>query len=232
MKLFLIMENPWLQIIDDFDKGTFILPDDKSVVEDFNKSVSDKYKIHTDIFPAPFMGYVDAPIVLLALNPGFNNNEFEKGYYRRYAHFWKNELQHKSSVDNLRLFCLEKEYCESSDYWLKKLSPLIAISSKEEVANSIFVIQFFPYHSMKYRDFPVRISKQKLKSQLYNFYLVGKAIERGAIIVILRSRKKWINAVPELANYEKCFSTSSYLNPILSENNLKSCFDLLRAALI
>ena len=76
MKLFLIMENPWLQIIDDFDKGTFILPDDKSVVEDFNKSVSDKYKIHTDIIPATFMRYDEAAIVMLALNQGINNNKY------------------------------------------------------------------------------------------------------------------------------------------------------------
>ncbi len=226
------MENPWLEIVDTFDKGIYILPGDQDVIDDFNKLVHDEYKIHTDVFPAPFMGDVGgSPIVLLTLNPGFDKEEFNKGYYNRYAHFWKKELQHKPSVDDLRLFCLEKEYCESSNYWEKKLNPLIAISSVEKVVNSVSVIQFFPYHSIKYKDFPVRISKKKLKSQLYNFHLVKKAIEREAIIIILRSRKKWMNAIPELVNYEKCYSTSSYLNPILSENNLKSCFELLRVAL-
>lgn len=55
-----MMENPWLQIIDDF-----------------NKLVNGEYKIRTDVFPALFMGDVnDSPIVLLALNPGFDNEEF------------------------------------------------------------------------------------------------------------------------------------------------------------
>lgn len=226
------MKNPWLQIIDDFDKGIYVLPEDKEIIECFNKSVNDEYKICTNVFPAPFMGDVNnSPVVLLTLNPGFDDKEYNKGYYKQYAPFWKNEIQHKSSFDNLRLFCLEEEYCKYSDYWLKKLAPLIAISNKEKVANSISVIQFFPYHSRKYKDFPKRILKQELKSQAYNFYLVKKAIERKAIIVVLRSRNKWIGEIPELGIYEKYFFTSSYLNPILSEKNLTSCFPLLREVL-
>ena len=49
-------------------------------------------------------------------------------------------------------------------------------------------------------------------------------MERKAIIIILRSRKLWFEAIPKLEKYENLYFTNSYLNTILSENNLSKTF--------
>ncbi|MDP3793239.1 MAG: hypothetical protein Q8R07_00625, partial [Candidatus Uhrbacteria bacterium] len=56
-----------------------------------------------------------------------------------------------------------------------------------------------------------------LEPQRYSFYLLEKAIERKAMIILLRGEKEWRSAVKKLGrNYFKPRSTR---NPILSERN-------------
>ncbi len=84
---------------------------------------------------------------------------------------------------------------------------------KEKVSNSVFCIEYFPYHS---KNAPTL----KVESQKYNFYLVKKAIERKALIVIIRHEKQWLAAVPQLEEH-------TYIRPInsqcgyISKGNLK-----------
>lgn len=49
-------------------------------------------------------------------------------------------------------------------------------------------------------------------------------MKRDSIIIILRSRKLWFEAIPELMEYKNLHFTKSYLNTILSENNLSVIF--------
>ena len=100
---------------------------------------------------------------------------------------------------------------------------LISVSSKEKVAQNISIIQFFPYHTKKYKNIPKRLLKGYLESQDYNFELVKQAIERKAIIIILRSKKLWFEAIPDLDN-ERTRFTNSALNTIQSEKNLGGTF--------
>ena len=214
------MENPWLEFVKNLDDNNLVLEQDREIIEKFNDSTNETYKVHTEIMPAPFMGNVlTSPIVLLTLNPGYDEKEEEKDYYNKYKSYWKNEIQHIHSVPELPLFCLEDKYVEYSDYWLKKFRPLISVSSKEKVAQNISIIQFFPYHTKKYKDIPKRLLKGYLGSQEYNFELVKQAIERKAIIVILRSKKLWFKAISDLDN-ERTRFTRSALNTIQSEKNL------------
>ena len=124
---------------------------------------------------------------------------------------------------------MDEQYSKSSDYWVKKLKPLTSISTNEKVAKNICTIQFFPYHTQKYKSIHKILFKEKdfdnyLPSQKYNFQLVKDAISRNAIIIIARSKKIWFEAIPELENYENLHFTNSYLNTIMSENNLPSAF--------
>lgn len=217
------MENPWLEFKTNPKRNYFVLDDDKAIVDEFNETSNETYRIHTEIMPAPFMGNVlESPIVLLLLNPGFDELEQQKGYYEEYRSYWENELQHTHSVPELPLFCLEDRYIQFSNYWEKKMSYLMQATSKEKVARNISLIQYFPYHSKKYKDIPKKISTDLLTSQKYNFYLVEKAIERKAAIIIMRSRRLWFGAVPELVEYKNLHFTNSYLNTTLSKNNLKA----------
>ena len=218
------MENPWLEFVKNLDDNNLVLEQDREIIEKFNDSTNETYKVHTEIMPAPFMGNVlTSPIVLLTLNPGYDEKEEEKNYYNEYKLYWKNEIQHIHSVPELPLFCLEDKYVEYSDYWLKKFMSLISVSSKEKVAQNISIIQFFPYHTKKYKNIPKRLLKGYLESQDYNFELVKQAIERKAIIIILRSKKLWFEAIPDLDN-ERTRFTNSALNTIQSEKNLGGTF--------
>jgi len=229
------MKNPWKDFVENSKSKNLVLADEKDIIKSFNKSANELYKIHTDIMPAPFMGDVlNSQIVILTLNPGYDKQEDEKGYYTKYISYWEKQIEHIKPVDNLPLFCLEEEYIKYSNYWDKKLKPLIELTSREKVAKNISIIQYFPYHSLKYKNIPKRILNGYLKSQEYNFQLVREAIKREAIIILLRSEKLWLEAVPELEPLKinkKLYRTNSYLNPTFSEGNLPIAFDLIRQIL-
>jgi hypothetical protein len=240
--------NPWIKLIEEINEvdfsGNYVLKNEQAIIEKFNKKVNnDLYKIHTQIMPAPYMGNVhSAMVVILMLNPGYTKEEDKigddgKNYYDRYKHYWMNEIQHVPSIPNLPLFCLDEDYAKSSDYWIKKLKPLTSVSSKEKVAKNICKIQFFPYHTEKYRNIYKNLLAEEgfenfLPSQKYNFQLVKNAMNRSAIIIITRSKKMWLKAIPELKEYENKYFTNSYLNTIISENNLPEAFPKILEKLI
>ena len=229
------MENPWKKLIEEINEdgfnGNYVLKEEQAIVEKFNKKIkNDLYKVHTQIMPAPFMGDVHkAPVVILMLNPGFTKEEDSADYYNKYKDWWQMEIQHIHKFPDLPLFCLDEEYGKSSDYWIKKLKPLTSVSSNEKVARNLCKIQFFPYHTEKYRNIHKNLFTEEgfedyLPSQKYNFQLVKNAMARNAIIIITRSKKMWFNAVKGLEEYENKYSTNSYLNTIISANNLPIAF--------
>ncbi len=224
------MKNPWNELTSKDGITDYILKSELPVINKFNelqriisKDEYYNYHIHTRILPAPFMGDVmNSPIVLLTLNPGWDEEEAKKDFYNKYSAYWITMLTHEFPIPDLPLFCLDEEYAESSPYWVNKLIPLIEETSKEAVARNISVIQFFPYQSKKYKGMNKKLSNGFLESQKYNFDLVKKAIDRKALIIILRGRRIWKDAVEELKEYPRLKYTNSVLNPILSENNLGS----------
>lgn len=222
------MENPWLELATDKERQSFILPNEQSIIAKFNTKVTENFKIHPNIFPAPFMGDVNnAPIIILMLNPGYDKKEDVEGtnYYQTYTNWWMQQIQHKLPYPELPLFCLEEEYCTKSIYWNDKLKPLIDNTDRKRVAKNVAKVQFFPYHSIKYKSLYKKLLKGEgfdsyLPSQEYNFSLVRKAMRRDALIIIPRSKKIWYEAIPELKNYPHKHLTKNYRNPILSKNNL------------
>lgn len=234
------MKNPWEKLMNQKHDNFYVLEEDAEIIKNFNEYLKDikdteRYLIHSEIMPAPFMGDIlNSKIVILTLNPGYDLNEEKHNYYKEYKHYWEKQIVHEFPNQKLPLFCLEESYIPFSDYWKIKLNPLIQISSVEKVAKNISIIEFFPYHSLKYRDIPKRISRDYLVSQQYNFELVRKAIERDAIIIVLRSKRLWLEAIPELVPLKdqgKLFKTNSYGNPIMSEKNLAGAFNILKVLL-
>lgn len=225
------MNNPWIEFANHINEKNLILKEEISAVDKFNESTkNDLFKIHKEIMPAPFMGNVHtAPIVLLLLNPGYDREEEKNDFYNKYSNWWKQQIQNKKPQTDLALFCLDDEYVLSSPYWANKLKPLINIVGKEQVSKNVCMIQFFPYHTGKHKNISSKILKTEgfdeyLLSQKYNFHLVKEAMKRDAIIIIMRSEKLWYSAVPELKDYQNKHKTKSYLNTILSENNLGEAY--------
>ncbi len=235
------MNNPWIKFSQNLDTSNLVLEEEQQVIAAFNQKVDDKYKIHTDIMPAPFMGDVhNAPVMILVLNPGFDKEEEKRGFYTKYFDFWRDEIQHKWNK-KLPLYCLDEEYCTYSNYWATVLSPIsseLGENGKEIIAKNVCKVQLFPYQTTKFKAIHKTILKKHgfgsyLPSQQYNFQLVKKAIQRNALIVLPRAVTKWEEAIPELKEYKNKCTTNSYLNITLSQKNLGSDFnriiDKLRA---
>ncbi len=229
------LKNPWLEMANNTARENFVIKEEQAIISKFNERVKDEYKIHSSIFSAPFMGNVEsATVIILMLNPGYDKDEDVDGtnYYKKYENWWMQQIQHILPYPELPLFCLEKEYITNSSYWEEKLQPVIEIAGRKTVAKNIAKIQYFPYHSRKFKALHKSLLKEEninyLPTQEYNFQLVRNAMKRDAMIVIPRSSKYWYAAIPELVFYQNKYFTNSYGNIIFSEKNLSiSTFDKL-----
>jgi len=229
--------NLWYEFVINKIEGDYIIAEERSIIDEFNKSNKEEHRIHKEIMPSPFMGNVEiAPIVLLTLNPGFDEKEEAKGFYKKYLSWFEKNLTHNIMDFNLPLFCLDKEYIEYSPYWYNKLKPL-HLEDEKRIRNLSFKlckIQFFAYTTKKFKNIHDKYFKGNdnyLPSQHYNFYLVRKAMKRDAIIILTRAKKYWFSAIPELEKYPNLYLTNNYRNPIISEKNCPKGFSKINEIL-
>ncbi len=82
------------------------------------------------------------------------------------------------------------------------------------MAQGVLCVEYFPYHSRRFQHRRVQVPSQK-----YSFGLVRQALNRGAVIIVLRGQRLWLAAVPELQSYRSLYRTNSVQNPILSPRN-------------
>ena len=207
--------NPWLGLP---EQAPFVLPDDVPYLEDYSKNATDTaYRLHLP--PLPFQGRPDAPVVLLGLNPGYaesdeiwhNTPYFRETNFRNYRH---------DATLPYPLFFLDPEIeggaTEAGQrWWHRRLKHLRKQYDDRLLAQAILSVQYAPYRSTSYKP-----TKQCLDSQSYGFALVKQAVERGALIIALRSVRLWQDAVGELKDYERFYQLSSPLNPVLSKQQL------------
>jgi len=229
------MKNPWKELINKVnenylaDDQKYIIQDDLIVVDKFNNSLKSEkskndYKIHYDIHPYPYTGNIkSAKVLLLASNPGYVEIEAETLY--------KLPTFHKEAIENLdfknkSLINLDEQRIEQGKYWSQKTEKLkddVGIGDK--IYEKIALVQFFPYHSLKFRKIAKKYFKKGesyLKTQKFTFDLVKSAIEKGKIIIILRSKKDWYEAIPELKEYKengKVMEIKNYRQPYITRNN-------------
>ncbi len=211
------MDNPWTNLP---KNEPFILDEDKEEITKFNYEIKEDYKIHLELLPEPFLGNPKSNIVLLNLNPGYHDEDFQ--FHNNNSYFieiLKKNLSHKEQ--NYPFYLLNPKIAESPGYkwWSLKLKSLIQKVGIEKVANELFCIEFFPYHSKKYKSI-----NKILFSQEYNFNLLKESIKRNALIIIMRSSNKWLEFIPELKNY-KFYKLKSNQNVSITKNNLGESFD-------
>ena len=216
------MENPWRSLP---GRAPFVLEEELEIIEEFNAKLKpnqqDKYHIHLNIIPEPYLGRPDAPVVLLNLNPGFSESDVawhtEDPQFKRKV--WAN-LLHEQASYHFYLLHPELERTQGYDLWNKRLRELMRdfgkVNGQKIVAENLLNIEYFPYHSKKYKALP---HDQILDSQKYSFHLVREAIQRKAIIILLRSVNLWEEAIPELIGYEKRFELNSKQAPYVSPGN-------------
>lgn len=216
------MQNPWAEFKKDNEE--YILPEDKPIINEFNRIINnDELKIHTDIYPFPYVGNVlEAPIVLLMLNPGFDEKEIE--FYNKFKETFQNQLLHKYDLMEYPYYPLNPIIKkDDSDYWPKRFRQITEHTHTHKLSRYICNIQFFSYSSKKMNwDYYKKILKGKfLLSQEYNFFLVKQAIKRDAIIIFLRrgGQSRWHNAIEELKTYENQYVAKAPFGAYLTEGN-------------
>ena len=193
------------------------------MIDIYNDHAPLSYKVNKDALPVPYLGNVfSSKIVLLQLNPGSDfppgfskpNESFEYKIFPRLKKDNKYNLRHQYNKIKYPFYALNPVYRLTGGfrYWSRIFGPLMKCADDYiEISKKICCIEFFPYHSKKFSSY-----KPMVKSQQYTFHLVRRAIDRNALIVLLRGEKEWRKEVKELTHFIRPKSTR---NPVLSKNN-------------
>jgi len=227
----LAADNPWLWIAKEIEDDEYKNPtdavhmQDRLIIESFNASAKDEYRLRLNLPPEPFQGNpLDAEVVILTLNPGF----VEKCNVGKY-----NALTEAEQKEFVKAKCLtmsmQDELCVPDDdvindigegYWKRKLKAALEIPDANK---KIAVIQFLGYFS--YKAIPKKYfggDEPLLYTQEYTMRLIRYLMQEEKVIIIARREKEWYRHIPELEYYEKKILLVNYRNPTISQGN---CID-------
>jgi hypothetical protein len=208
--------NPWLRLP---SLKPFVLESDANLLQRFNETASEKHKYDLSLFPEPFFGSLTAPVVILALNPGLSTQDAATHALPWFAEQALSSLAHAlAPYPFLHLQPITKT--PGGNWWAQRTRQLVCDLGFEVVSTRIACVQYMPYHSQEYSA-----RTPLLPSQQYGFFLVRQAIARGAEIVVLRSLRLWMMAVPELASYERVHIGRNPRAPYITKGNMKSAYE-------
>jgi hypothetical protein len=217
------MLNPWTKLP---TQGDWVLAEDAALLRAFNHVAKPDARFDLSLYPEPFFGRPDAPVVLLALNPGRGPHDHVTHATPAFAAAARASLVH--TLEPLPFLHLQQPVeTPGGAWWRRIMKPIIATSSLESVARSVLCVQYLGYHS---RVFGSR--SLQLPSQQYGFHLVRAALRRNATVVCLRSWRLWRVAVPELAEYPAVYRVRNVRNPVLSLSNVPDGYSGLVAAMV
>jgi hypothetical protein len=212
-------DNPWLRL----PKGAdFVLPEDKDLVDAFNLTAENRLKLHLELLPEPFLGRADAPVVLLNLNPGYSDDDLSWHQNPLFQTRYRRNLSHEPCDYPFYLLAPDVSSAPGHGWWTGKLKALIQAVGAQTVARNVLCVEYFPYHSERFGHGALRLT-----SQNYSFNLVRVAIEREAVVVCMRGKRFWFEAVPELISYSRLFHLNSTQNVAVSPRNCPDGFEQL-----
>ena len=218
------MRNPWIDLP---DRPPHVLPSEDAAVARLNFGAHPDVAVHLELLPEPYLGHPQAPVVILNLNPGFDERDIPfHSMDPLFREISRKNLLHQPQ--DYPFYLLDPRISASlgHQWWIKKLKEPIRVAGLQPVATRVLCVEYFPYHSRRYP--PIR---ETLESQRYGFQLVRDAIGRGALIVIMRGQKRWLEAVPELANHGRVYKLNSVQNVAISPGNCPGGFSEIVSAL-
>ena len=174
------MKNPWVNIV--YGKEIYLKDDQNSL-----EKIKDKLKLSLGHFPQPFLGSPSAPFYLLLSNPGLSEEDMDEISWINLSSQLKIELVNNlDHVSNGFVFLNIAQKTPANIWWnrvfsyYRKLLPENAAPNFSQlIANTFFVVELFPYHSVR---FDPRILKSQFLSVEYNKYLVENAIQNDKTI--------------------------------------------------
>ena len=216
------MQNPWTALP---QIGPYVLASDAPFLHAFNARAAEKHRYDTSLFPEPFFGSLEAPVVVLNLNPGWSPDDAAVHAQPTFAAMSRSSLAHQLKPYPF-LHLQPTGDTPGGRWWRQRTRELASDVGFDWVAHRIACIQFAPYHSSEYH-----VGSPLLPSQEYNFFLVRQAMARGAEVVVMRSINLWLSVVPELASYNRLHRGSNPRAPFLSRGNLKAAYNTVAGRL-
>lgn len=211
------LPNPW-RVIDPCGP-TYVQPDDEPYVRAFNTIVGDDspHALDLSLLPDPWVGRLDAPIVLLNLNPGRDPGDPAAHRLAEARNAIMANLRQEPT--RFPLFYLDPDPpiadIPGARWWRRALRPLTDRFGVDRVASQVVCLEFHGYHSVAYRHLPVT-----LPSQWFVFDTLREAIHRDVTVVLLRGQAEWRVAVPELLAHRRVSTTR---NPRVSAVSPRNC---------
>jgi hypothetical protein len=215
--------NPWEQLP---KTAPFVLDADRPALTAFNSRAKPRQAVDTSLLPEPFLGRPKAPVVLLGLNPGWSPDDADWHNRPDFARLCRANVLHESSQYPFYLLNPAVASSPGGRWWRQRLRAVIHETNLECTSRGLMCVEYFPYHSDTYSG-----ATPRLQSQEYGFQLVRAAMGRGAIIVILRSEKRWCEAIPDLCEYSLCYRLRSVQYVSISPRNCPEGFESIVAAL-
>lgn len=234
------MGNPWADNIGSWLKESkrFLLEEDQKVLD--SKNLTENFELK--LLPEPYIGNREAPIYLLNLNPSVDDlmclpdpEEIKPLQARLKSHMICNYLFYENKNEwikcneylKFKFYHLDPEYkyFQGFWWWYRKLKKLLEVLQKDNklydsfkiAANSLFNVEYMPYHSKKYINIWCR-----LPSQEFNFGLVETALKENKIIIIMKGKEQWTQAIPGLESHDEVYTLNSPQNSVISEKNLSA----------
>ena len=209
-----MQRNPWLALP---TKPPYVLPDDWKIIEEVNrKNTKKNLSLQTEMLPEPFIGSLDAPLVILLQNPGDGAHEEDVALHRQADFHRRVRACHRQEDVPYPHYSVDpKENGPGGRWWKGQLSELIKDFGHSTVALGVVCLEFVPYHSKNFSH-----SRLHLPSQDFTLQALQRAIGREATIIIAMGKgREWIKAVPELADYRFAFKTNSWQKAKISPQN-------------
>ena len=213
------MINPWINM----DHSEYMVhPDDKTSFEDHNSRVTSNYKFIPFLTPEPWVGNINAPIVILLANPGATKENLAG---ERETNSFRKDLSIKNlsqSNQEFQHYFLNPELKDDpgGQWWNNRLSELIEETSLQAVADSIVSLETIPYHSVSFKA-----PKLKIPTQDYTYEILDAAIKRNAIIIAQRQISHWQAMVPSLKGYARVYQPNSPQSAYFTSGNYPAGFD-------
>lgn len=218
--------NPWLDVP---NRAPFVLPADKPYIDAFNGTLDEgnsAHRIDTNVPPGPFAGHLDAPVVILLANPGWDERDQAEqcapGNLRVI-------LEAITTEGGTPAWPLTDQFATTAagQWWSRRTRDLAVEVGADVLANRLLLIELHGYHSRGWIAPPVTFP-----SQHFGFELVRSAMDRGALVIVGRCPRYWHAAIPGLRDFgNKIDGLASSRSAHLSRGNLKGNFDKVVAAL-
>lgn len=208
-----MIKNPWLNIswsetVADVDKA--YIARHYGSVKAFKKKYGSSGLNLQQCLPGLYSGNKDSEVYCLNMNHGEQDPCFYQ--HRKYERLTQKNLKHDVKdcfwAEGLKGLCGKQH--AGIDWMDKKMAGLTKVLGRRP---NVFFIEYFPYHSKKGFSFP-----ENLHSYEYSDELIREAIRQEKLIIIMRSKKLWIERLPELGKYH-VITIQSPAGGWLSPNN-------------